>query len=67
MEHVNKKISQNLSQHKGVVSWFMTWYVHVIKKIKGSIPIPYMPSKVCEDGVQLWAMECMITFHDLGG
>jgi hypothetical protein len=48
MEHVNKKNSQILSQHKGVVSWI----VHVAKEVRGSIPIPYTPMCMCEDGVQ---------------
>jgi hypothetical protein len=67
MEHVNNKISQIVSQYKGVVSWLKTWWVHVAKEVKGSTPSFYMPKVMCEDGVWPKAMECVTTHHELGG
>jgi hypothetical protein len=52
MEHVNNKVSQFLSKHKGVVSWLKNWLVHVAEDVKSLTPIPYMLSGICEGGVQ---------------
>jgi hypothetical protein len=40
MEHFNNKVSQMLTQHKGVVSWLRSWNIHVTEEVKGSTPIP---------------------------
>jgi hypothetical protein len=52
MDNVNNKVSQILSQHKGVVSLLRSWYVYVAKKVKGPTTIFYMLKGICEDGVQ---------------